>query len=229
MTALKRGLVSKPLAFGAPDEDGNFAVPPFTWFEAVGNHTGAGIVLREGPELDAAQPGEADVGLSCRVELMRAVDAPDEDGRKKKMRSKIVEPVVGWVTSSFLRCISDGCGYCDHCHQTKTKQEGDELTEANSAPAASAVAAAEGEQTSGAAASAFDAMDRNHDGVIDREEYHQGQEAQRQAEALAAEKLKRMTSRSNLPRPRQCGCRKSGLLILSMRSGNFAFETRRGA
>lgn len=172
---LQKGLVSQPLSFEAPDEDGNIAVPPFTWFEVVGNPTGAGSVLREGAELDSALAGEVEVGLCCRVELMHEVDAPDEDGGKK-MQSKIVEPVVGWMSSSYLRCISGGCGFCEHC-QTKKAQEDDK---------------AEKVQDS-AAVTGFDAIDRNRDGVIDRGEYEQAQELRRQADTIEAEKLVNMT------------------------------------
>ena len=57
---------------------------------------------------DSALMGELQPGTGCVVDSMMELDG-------KRMRARIVEPVLGWVTASLLCCSDGNCGRCKRC------------------------------------------------------------------------------------------------------------------
>jgi len=59
-------------------------------------------------DMSSADVGHLETGAACVVESMLEING-------RRLRARISEPCVGWVTASLLVCSDWSCGYCRRC------------------------------------------------------------------------------------------------------------------
>jgi len=82
------------------------------------------VKMRSGASMSSAAAGSVEHEAHCLVEEIEEIELPD--GKGKKLRARISQPLPGWTSFSLLRCDAAGplpCGLCPTCVEKAPRSE----------------------------------------------------------------------------------------------------------